>query len=203
MLKKLFWSKYFTWFRKLVSSNKPDIPWDKILKETDQLALAMGVNPAGENKWQFSTFSGVDVKFHIKPVDGEWIYVPEVAVVSCTYDDPNVIPATYGKIITTVFDRDAIASLPSSPTYTILLEAANEYGHLSHMKLEGVKFGKRTWSMSIEDIISEIHVDFTAQSYKPWTPQKDCPPPYTKEDVERLKEEGRLDELIQMRLDSR
>jgi len=50
----------------------------------------------------------------------------------------------------------------------------------------------------------EMYTIFEAESFKPWTSERDDPSPsYTKAELKELADEGRLQETIQRRLDSR
>lgn len=191
-MKKLFWSKWFTWLRKLLGANKPDIPWDKILEAT--------YDPEQElYRSGYRAFSGVDVKFWVKTIKG-WDSLPEAQSISCIHREDG---SSEGIIELIVFNEDPISKLEANPI-TIVLEAADEYGHLAHMRLDNVEFRERNWKIDIEDIITNMDVSYTATSFKPWTSEENSPGyKVSREEADKFIKEGKGTELIYRRLDSR
>jgi hypothetical protein len=170
MFKKFFWSKYMTWFRKLIYYKPPivsDKDWNAIVAEMKNLEIE-------KQGWksQVPVFSGSDIKCYIKPRTHQWIYVPEIFDMSCIFKTDN---SAEGTISFVVFDKDIIHALPASSSYTIVLEAANEYGHLAHMKLDEVEFGKRQCHVNAEHTHIKMTTSFKALRSKPWTSEKNSP----------------------------
>lgn len=166
MLKKIFWSKYMTWLRKLLAVNKlntQDIPWEDILNEDD--------NEASPCRGALTSFSGVDVKVYFEDEGSNFICIPEIRAVSCVCGSNGRVQ---GEIITLLFDGDALSYLPIKPK-NMLMVAANEYGTLCYTRFKDIKFCAKRWSITIDDIAIEVSTKFSAESHIPWKKVEDSP----------------------------
>lgn len=65
------------------------------------------------------------------------------------------------------FYTDSTVLLDQLPPLDISLVAANEYGAISHMGLYGVEFVSDGGTFSIEDIFSEVTVQYVARDFDP------------------------------------
>jgi hypothetical protein len=82
---------------------------------------------------------------------------------------------TVGDLIYIMFDRDALKhtwSEMEGDHLHILLAAANEYGDLATMILPNVKLTSWSWGISIDDLVSEAHMEYEADEpmYWEWIP---------------------------------
>lgn len=145
-----------TWLRKLLEVDKPDISIDTILDATN--------GPHKIPRGWFTSFSGVDVKIYFEDDESNFICVPEIQVVNCVCEPSGKVQ---GSIITLLFDGDVLSSLPMKPK-NILMVAANEYGTLCYTRFKNIKFGVKKWNVSIDDIVTEIFTEFSAESYVSW-----------------------------------
>lgn len=157
MWKRLFWSRYMTWLRKLLGANKPKISIEEILDATG--------GPAKIPHGTYTSFSGVDVKVYFEDNEGNFLCVPEVQAVSCEHDPFN--EKVQGTLISLLFDGDTLAYLPFKPK-AMLLVACNEYGTLCYTKFKDFEFTQKSWGMSIDDICCSIRTDFKAVTCTPW-----------------------------------
>lgn len=160
LLRRIFWSKQLKWLRKLFGADKPNIDPTKIEFEEDQFQS------------RFRAFSGVDIKVYFQSEDNRWCYSPEVQAVSCVGKGvPHEPQSAKGSIVSLVFDRDPIESLPFLPK-NMLLEACNEYGEIAYAKFYGLRYPEHRWAVSVDDLVMERVTDFTADKYIPWTNKK-------------------------------
>jgi hypothetical protein len=56
------------------------------------------------------------------------------------------------------------------PPFDVTLAAANEYGALAVMSIQGVELLNEGYGVSIDDIVSEQQFTYVARSVLPWTP---------------------------------
>jgi hypothetical protein len=151
---KRFW-KWLIRFAQARLGVKP-IDFSMILDETG--------GPQKPPRGAYTSFSGVDVKVFLEDDNENFACIPEIQAISCKEDDLGV----EGTIISLLFDQDVLAHLPFTPK-NLLLEAANEYGHICYVKFYDIKFTEKYWGISMDDIIAEATTVFRASSCTQWT----------------------------------
>ncbi len=161
MLKQIFWSKYMAWLRKLLAADKPYISFEDILEETG--------GPHKVPRGYFTSFSGIDIKVYFEDSEGNFICVPEIQAISCICQPDG---QARGDIIVLLFDGDVLAYLPIQAK-NMLMVAANEYGTLCYQRFTDIKFCNKRWGVSIDDIVTEMVTEFSAEGYVSWKKVED------------------------------
>ena len=75
-----------------------------------------------------------------------------------------------GSLICAVFDRSAYDDFNFNTDYGLLLHAGNQYGQQAVMGFGRLRIENISGGISIDDILNEEQLSFSAQLYLPWRP---------------------------------
>jgi hypothetical protein len=122
-------------------------------------------NKKEDYQYTCSFFSGADLKFYLELQNGQKKYIPEFREIS--WKEDLIENQVRGQLIFIIFDRDALVPFLQD-VKNIHLKVATAVKRISELKFENVIFTERRESLSVDDLISEIHYSFTAQSCTSW-----------------------------------
>jgi len=117
---------------------------------------------------RFFVAGSVDIKVYLIDKEGREETFPECQSISIDENIWNDSEIT-GKLINILYDFDTLKLFPNLDK--IKLISCRENGTpVAKCMLEGVILTKRSWGVSIDDLITEIHYDFVAKSCSSWVP---------------------------------
>jgi hypothetical protein len=83
--------------------------------------------------------------------------------------DQNVVKE-FESVLNAIVPRDRRNwRLDELPPFNLIIIAANEYGAVSHMTVEGIAFTDEAGIVSINDIITETQTSYLARDVKPFS----------------------------------
>jgi hypothetical protein len=163
----------------------------EVMAKASELAMAEEAGKTVKQAFSrsYSSFSGIDIKVYLsnerelvydykdQATYNEWskkyVSLPELQAISYKINLHGVGEGedpVKGTVILVMFDRSHIDTIQQ---YKHLhLVAANEYGHLCRMSLQDVTWLEASYGVSIDDIVSEERVDYSARRIIPWRPAK-------------------------------
>ena len=115
------------------------------------------------NSYQYTAFSGIDIKTRLHLKDGSVDSIPGLQSFSISSNND----IAYCDLIFVIFDRSILPIIKN--TQDIIFEAANEYGTVAHCYLKNISFESYDSNISIDDLVSEETISISANGFSPWT----------------------------------
>ncbi len=116
----------------------------------------------------FTSFGGTDIKLK-KSKDGqeETVGLVQLVDIERTISTGEVV----GRFVFALVEPSLLTT-PRQEDGDYFLFANNEYGNQTKFILNNLVFTKERWGVTVDDIVLEVSVSFTAINKEGWTPGK-------------------------------